>query len=101
VLAFVARDNRTWQRGAMADTPGTDAGDAASYEDLIRQTRRIYRELEWHGLSARQLRDAWEPVEAAIFVALDTSDDQSGQVVGQTALDAALEVRARWIPDSG
>jgi hypothetical protein len=86
----------------MADAPAEDAGkNAASYEDLMRQVRSIYRKLERSGLTKRQLQEAWDPVEAAIYVALDTSDDQSGRVVGQAALDAAREVQARWLPDNG
>ncbi|WP_344866472.1 hypothetical protein [Planomonospora alba] len=73
----------------------------ATYEDLIRQTRRIYRELErYDGITRRQLQEEWETVEAAIYVALDTTDDESGQVVGRAALEAAQQIRARWIPNA-
>ncbi|WP_326830044.1 hypothetical protein OIE13_12645 [Streptosporangium sp. NBC_01810] len=81
----------------MTDTPDSAP---ATYEDLMRQTRRIYQELErYHGITRRQLKEEWKTVEAAIYVALDT-DDESGQVVGQAALDAAQQIRARWIPAS-
>ncbi|WP_433359038.1 Tn3 family transposase [Streptosporangium sp. CA-115845] len=82
---------------AMTDTPDSAP---ATYEDLMRQTRRIYQELErYHGITRRQLKEERKTVEAAIYVALDT-DDESGQVVGQAALDAAQQIRARWIPAS-
>ncbi|WP_149264406.1 hypothetical protein [Actinomadura sp. K4S16] len=82
----------------MVDTPDPGTGDSApTYEELIRQTRLIYRELERYGLNERQLQEAWEPVEAVIFEALGRSD-RTGQAVGRAALDAARQARARWIP---
>jgi hypothetical protein len=73
----------------------------ATYEDLLRQTRRIYRELErYDGITRRQLQEEWKTVEAAIYVALDTTDDESGQVVGRAALNAAHQIRTRWMPDA-
>ncbi|WP_329079537.1 hypothetical protein [Streptosporangium sp. NBC_01469] len=84
--------------GTMEETPDSAA---ATYEDLMRQTRRIYRELERHdGLTRRQLEQEWKTVEAAIYVVLDTTDDESDKVAGQAALDAAQQIRARWIPDA-
>jgi hypothetical protein len=84
--------------GAMKETPDSAA---ATYEDLLRQTRRIHQELErYHGITRRQLQEEWKTVEAAIYVALDTTDDESGQVAGRAALDAARQIRARWIPDA-
>ncbi|MFG1876478.1 hypothetical protein ACGFIV_16720 [Sphaerisporangium sp. NPDC049003] len=74
---------------------------AWSAQDLLRQTRRIYRELErYDGITRRQLEEEWRTIEAARYVALDTTDDQSGQVVGRAALDAAQQIRARWIPSA-
>ncbi|WP_068929370.1 hypothetical protein [Planobispora rosea] len=82
----------------MKETPDSAP---ATYEDLMRQTRRIYRELEqYDGITPRQLQKEWETVEAAIYVALDTTDDESGQVVGRAALEAAQQIRARWIPNA-
>ncbi|XVQ06510.1 hypothetical protein ACQP1W_28060 [Spirillospora sp. CA-255316] len=60
----------------------------------MRQVRGIYRELERHDLTAHQLREAWKPVEVAISVALDASNDQSGQAVGQAALDDHWQIEA-------
>jgi hypothetical protein len=81
--------------------PQTPDPAAATYEDLMRQTQRIYRELERHDdMTRRQLQQEWETVEAALYVALDTTDDQSGQTVGRAALDAARQIRARWILDA-
>lgn len=63
--------------GAMEET--SDSAPA-TYEELLRQTRLIYRELErYDGITRRQLQEEWEKVEAAIYVALDTTDDQSGR----------------------
>jgi hypothetical protein len=80
---------------------GTMDSAAATYENLMRHTQRIYRELARHdGITRRQLQEEWKTVEAAIYVALDTDDDESGQVVGRAALDAAQQIRARWILSS-
>lgn len=71
----------------MEETPDSSP---VTYEDLLRQPRRIYRELErYDGITRRQLQEEWETVEAAIYVALDTTEDESGQAVGRAALDAA------------
>jgi len=85
--------------GVMHETPDSAT---ETYENLLRQTRRIYRELErYDGITRRQLQDEWRTVEAAISDVLDTTDDESGQVVGRAVLDAARQIRARWIPDAG
>ena len=71
----------------MKETPDSAP---TTYEDLLRQTRRIHRELErYDGITRRQLQEEWRTVEAAIYVALDITDDESGQAVGRAALDAA------------
>ncbi|MBB2741186.1 UNVERIFIED_ORG: hypothetical protein FHR35_001006 [Microbispora rosea subsp. rosea] len=82
----------------MKETPDSAA---APDEDLLRQTRRIHQELErYHGITRRQLQEEWKTVEAAIYVALDPTDGESGQVAGRAALDAARKIRARWISDA-
>ncbi|MEU4410160.1 hypothetical protein AB0F88_37105 [Streptosporangium sp. NPDC023963] len=84
--------------GATKETPDSAT---ATYEDLLRQTRRIHQELErYDGITRRQLQEEWKTIEAAIYVALGTTDDESGQVAGRAALDAARQIRARWIPDA-
>ncbi|GAA4396061.1 hypothetical protein GCM10023088_78230 [Actinomadura verrucosospora] len=85
----------------MTEPPASGAGDdGATYEELIRQTRLIYRRLSRSGvMTKRQLTEAWDTVEAAIYVALDTTDDPSGRTVGRAALNAAREVQAKWLPD--
>lgn len=50
--------------GAMKETPDSAP---ATYEELLRQTRRIYRGLERHdGITRRQRQMEWRTVEAAI-----------------------------------
>ncbi|WP_116026013.1 hypothetical protein [Thermomonospora umbrina] len=68
--------NRGWRRGSRERVTGLGCGD---HEDLLRRTRRIHRELErYDGITGRQLQEEWETVEAAVHVALDSTDDASG-----------------------
>ncbi|SNS80988.1 hypothetical protein [Actinomadura mexicana] len=85
----------------MTEPPASGAGDdGVTYEELLRQTGLIYRRLSRSGvMTKRQLTEAWDAVEAAIYVALDTTDDPSGRTVGRAALNAAREVQAKWLPD--
>ncbi|MGP3916581.1 hypothetical protein [Nonomuraea sp. 10N515B] len=52
----------------MNETPDSAV---ATYEDLLRQTRRFHQELErYHGITRRQLQEEWKTVQAAIYVEL-------------------------------
>ncbi|MFF0526593.1 hypothetical protein ACFYTC_48575 [Actinomadura nitritigenes] len=84
----------------MEEIPDSgDGDDTATYVDLMRQTRTIHRQLRRSGLlTSRQLMEEWDTVEAAIYVALDTTEDRSGRAVGRAALNAARELQAKWLP---